>query len=235
MAKRLVTNVYLLNIPSTALVNKIPFCMQEYARKDLVAQIEFFRGKELLLSRTRVTEIQVVNQNETIYLDIDFLSMIYLFFLKQCGYWVEIMPIGYKMSKQLSLALIMAELLGVELPQTLIYISYFSFSGGEEYLKKIQLSEFVERYGYNVLRVILSCGFGANKKEVAVPSQMIHQAQISLNKIPLYRNDIIINRPDLNLFWKQYSLEKMMRLVASLRKSSIKRTMSDEYLLQKIL
>lgn len=234
IATPLFTDVYLLKIQQSVLENKIPYCMQDFATKDLLKQIEFFRGKELLLSRTRVTECPVIYKNNIVYLDIDFLSMIYLFFLKQCGQSVKIMPIGYKMSKQLALTLILSELLGVQQPKTIIYLPYFSFSRENERLKSIKLSEFMEQYGYSVLRLVLAFGFGANKKELTIPSSMIYQTQISLKNYSCdsnYTNTMV----DLEKLWKQYSLEKMMRLVASIRKTSIQRTIEDEYLLQKIL
>ncbi len=223
--------VLLLKIPVDILLfNQIIF-IQDYFEKDLKNQLKELRGKDILISRKRSRGVSILLYNKLFYMDIDFIYMIYLYYLYEMGFYVDTFIIGSKIAKQTAMSLIVSSLMNIQLPNKIVAIPYLSFTND----LNISTFEFLTLYGGKNLRLILSTSFGANKKELNLNSSFIYQAKQSLNN---KNYDLTCKKYcplDFISLWQGYSVDKIMRLVSSLRKPSINLSEKDKLLLEYLI
>jgi len=147
------------------------------------------------------------------------------------GFYVDTFIIGSKIAKQTAMSLIVSSLMNIQLPNKIVAIPYLSFTND----LNISTFEFLTLYGGKNLRLILSTSFGANKKELNLNSSFIYQAKQSLNN---KNYDLTCKKYcplDFISLWQGYSVDKIMRLVSSLRKPSINLSEKDKLLLEYLI
>lgn len=220
--------VLLLRVPIDILIsNKIIFA-QNYFKKDFENQLKELLGKDILISRKKSRGVSIFISNKLYYIDPDFIYMMYLYYLYEMDYCVDIFIIGSKIAKQTAMTLIVSSLMNIKLPHEIIAVPYFSFSNNLD----IDTNKFLTMYGGETLRLILSSSFGCCKKEIKVNSDLIYQVQQSLNikdTSMVYQSK---NSVDLIQIWHEYSIDKIMRLISSLRKPSVKLNEQDKLILK---
>lgn len=193
-------NCLLLRLPD----KKYDICTTpEYGQLELQAMINFYRGKELLISRVAPKDLAIDIGKEYFNIDTDILWLPFLTLVEILhNIHVDKLVTVHRTVKQIALSIMINDLLGTQLPSQIIVLPRVSLDRpkGDE-LHKAEC--FLQTYGPIVTKLFLMSGVGSKRKEVVFPSSLAHWINISLTEANIAALPLPNDTPTLLDFYKE--------------------------------
>lgn len=151
---------------------RITFCTSAgFAEREMQSLIERFSSRELRISRARSTGLKFEALGSLWNIDPDIAWMLYLVDRSRRGLQVTTLITGTRTLKQSILAMMMCLPFGIQPPQRVHSVPYITFESAE---RKICLQDLLKAVDSRGARAVISLCFAARKKEMILPSRMIH-------------------------------------------------------------
>lgn len=189
--------------------------MPEHARLSWSDLDKNLSGQEILISRKRDTGFSAVVAEENFFLDVDIAWMLYPFLLWTRGMQIGTLVCGHKVVKQAFLSTAVSGLMGVPLPSSVLLIPYMTIDFGDK--EPLDARTVVSLYGRKTARCILGFGIGSKRKEIDIPSRMIHLVHRSVGGTvdpSVQKSMVPISTEEL---WRSFNIQTLQNALSLLR------------------
>lgn len=227
------TNARLLHEMKVCLLLKLPELGPEsfienihpnYSKLELHEHFKSFSGRELLISRTSTEKPIILKINNKYFpIDVDFCWIPFIFLLQEIDdISIKRLCVSHRTSKQAALAIMVAKLMGADLPSQITFLPKVKVDYGDK--SPLFSDEMLSEYGSNVVKLILLHAIGTHRKDIIIPSSLIHLIQLSVKNMKMREELEVPTEKMLRKFPVEKDIGRTLKLLRTGRVSELDKT-----------
>lgn len=194
----------------------------DYGNSEFAGLVSNYSGRELLISR--ISDNKPLNLDfagNSFPIDVDICWMPFLYLLQELSdLSIGSLLTSHRTIKQAVLSIMMAKLVGADLPKELIVLPKLKLDFGQN--PQLTAEQLLSQFGPQVVKLLLVSTIGTRKKDLVLPSSLIHWIRTSLTGTILPLDSKDLDSLDILKYPISLELGAVLKLLRQSRSDNLK-------------